>query len=291
MRRLHRLLIPSHRNAYRPHLLRRRSLMFLLALTLLAEGALVANLLARQSGHDFLAAIIQSEIIALTNAERAQNSVGVLAENKQLDRAAQQKADDMAQFGYFAHKDPQGREPWVWIDEAGYNYQYAGENLAVRFVDSKDVLVGWMSSPTHRANIVKPVYTDVGVGVAQGMYKGQPATFVVQYFGKPFAQGSVLGAQTAAPSLSDSLSRQFGRLLSEPRAATNWALGGIALLLVLALAFAFFRHLQIQAHDLLLPGAAVAVVALTLMFINQSALPGVIPDREAASVANAILVP
>src|SRR3989338_3900914 len=91
--------VPSHHNAYRPHLLRRRSLLFLLVLVLLAEGALVANLLARQSGHDFLAAIIQSEIISLTNAERAQNSVGVLAENKQLDRAAQQKADDMAQFG------------------------------------------------------------------------------------------------------------------------------------------------------------------------------------------------
>ena len=68
-------------------------------------------------------------------------------------------------------------------------------------------------------------------------------------------------------------------------------LGGIALLLMLALAFAFFHNIQIQAHDLLLPGTMVAVVALTLMLINVSALPGVIPDSQAASVANAILVP
>ena len=313
--------VPSHHNAYRPHLLRRRSLMFLLALALLAEGALVANLMARQSGHDFLAAVIQSEIISLTNAERTQNSVGELAENKQLDVAAQQKASDMAAKGYFAHDGPDGKTPWMWIDGSGYTYQYAGENLAVRFVDSKDVVAGWMASPTHRANIVKPAYTDIGVGIAQGMYKGQPATFVVQYFAAPAiavaaaattsvaaSSGTttvaasvpavqILGVETiAAPpppsaSFNDSLARQLGRVLSEPRAATNWTLGGIALLLMLAIAFALFHHIQIQAHDLLLPGTMVAVVALTLMLINVSALPGVIPDSQAASVANAILVP
>ena len=313
--------VPSHHNAYRPHLLRRRSLLFLLALALLAEGALVANLLARQSGHDFLAAVIQGEIILLTNAERAQNKVAALKESPLLDRSAQAKADDMAERGYFAHKDPQGREPWVWIQEAGYDYQYAGENLAVRFVDSQDVVAGWMASPTHRANIIKPSYTDIGVGIAQGVYKGQPATFVVQYFAAPAvavaaaattsvaaSSGTttvaasvpavqILGVETiAAPpppsaSFNDSLARQLGRVLSEPRAATNWTLGGIALLLMLALAFAFFHHIQIQAHDLLLPGTLVAVVALTLMLINTRALPGVIPDSQAASVANAILVP
>ena len=312
--------VPSHHNAYRPHLLRRRSLMFLLALALLAEGALVANLMARQSGHDFLAAVIQSEIISLTNAQRAQNSVGALVENKQLDVAAQQKADNMAKFSYFSHNGPDGKTPWEWIGESGYDYQYAGENLAVRFTDSKDVVVGWMASPTHRANIVKPAYTDVGVGIAQGMYKGEPATFVVQYFAAPAvavaaaattsvaaSSGTttvaavaptvqILGVETvAAPppssSFNDSRARQLGKLLSEPRAATNWMLGGIALLLTLALAFAFFHHIQIQAHDLLLPGTLVAVVALTLMLINVSALPGVIHDSQAASVANAILVP
>jgi|SRR3989344_4905892 len=315
--------VPSHHNAYRPHILRRRSLVFLLALALLAEGALVANLMARQSGHDFLAAVIQSEIISLTNAQRAQNSVGALVENKQLDVAAQQKADNMAKFSYFSHNGPDGKTPWEWIGESGYDYQYAGENLAVRFTDSKDVVVGWMASPTHRANIVKPAYTDVGVGIAQGMYKGEPATFVVQYFGKQAnhvtavaattsvavaATGTttvaasvpavqILGVETvAAPppppaSFNDSLARQLGKLLSEPRAATNWMLGGIALLLTISLAFAFFHHIQIQAHDLLVPGTLVAVVALTLMFINSNALPSVIPDSQAASVANAILLP
>ena len=312
--------VPSHRNAYRPHLLRRRALLFLLGVALVAEGALVANLLARQSGSSFLAAVIQSEILALTNAERAQNSVGTLKENTMLSHSAQAKADDMAARGYFAHQGPDGKQPWSWITAAGYNYRYAGENLAVRFVDSRDVVVAWMASPTHRANIVKHNYTEVGVGLAQGMYKGQPATFVVQHFGAPMAVAAakplpsaapvaaaaappapvVLGAEartvfenlgTPPPSLSGTLARQLSRVLSEPQATTSFILGGVLALLALALAVAFFHCIQIQAHDLLLPGAAVAMVALTLMIINARVPSEVIHDSQAASVANAILVP
>ena len=291
-RRLQDHVTPSHRNAYRPHLLRRRALLFLLAVILVAEGGLVFNLLARQSGSNFLAAVIQSEILHLTNAERAQNSVGTLKENTLLDRSAQAKADDMATRGYFAHNSPDGKQPWSWITAAGYNYRYAGENLAVRFVDSKDVVVAWMASPTHRANIVKPNYTEVGVGLAQGMYKGQPATFVVQHFGRPASR--VLGAEVSSaslPSLGGFIARQFSRMLSEPQATTSLILGGVLSLLALALALAFFHRIQIQAHDLLLPGAAVAVVALALMVINGSIPSEVIHDSQAASVVNAILLP
>ena len=291
MRFLHNLFVPSGRNAYRPHILRRRSLLFLLALALVAEGVLVANLIARQSGYDFLAAVIQSEIISLTNSERAQNNVKTLSENKKLNAAAQAKANDMVMRGYFAHQGPDGKEPWTWIQAAGYDYRYAGENLAVRFVDSKDVVSGWMASPTHRANMVKPVYTDIGVGIAQGMYKGQPATFVVQYFASPAATAAAAATYAPAASFSDSLARSLGKLASEPRATTAWILGGIIALLALGLALSFFLHMQIQAHDLLVPGTVVAVVAAALLIINSNLLTGVIHDSQAASVANAILFP
>lgn len=286
--------VPSHENAYRPHLLRKNALLFLLTITLLAEGSLVFNLIMRQSGHDFLAAVIQSEVIALTNTEREQNKVGDLAENALLDRSAQAKADDMAARGYFAHKGPDGKTPWAWIEGVGYDYQYAGENLAVRFVDSKDVMAGWMASPTHRANIVKSAYTEVGVGIAQGIYKGEPATFVVQHFAKPSKQavvarskGQVLGVSTGpAPSLQDSVIRQSARLLSEPRQTTAWILGAVAVLLMLALAFTFFHHIQIQSRDLLLPGTLVAGIALALLFLNTSLLSSTITaTNQAAGVA------
>lgn len=134
-------------------------------------------------GNGQSAAVIQLQVIALTNAERLQNNVGVLTENPLLDAAAKAKAQDMAANGYFAHVGPDGKKPWAWITEAGYTYRYAGENLAVRFNDSQEVVNAWMNSPTHRANIVKGVYREIGVATAQGLYEGQPATYIVQYFG------------------------------------------------------------------------------------------------------------
>jgi hypothetical protein len=102
-----------------------------------------------------------------------------------LNQAAQEKADDMAQNGYFAHTSPDGKTPWYWLDQVGYNYSYAGENLAVNFTDSQDVTAAWMNSPEHRANILKANYTEVGTGVAEGMYDGNETIFVAQDFGTP----------------------------------------------------------------------------------------------------------
>lgn len=188
--RLKHHFVPSPGNAYRPHILHRPWLVFFFVIILATEGFLVSNLIVRQSSQNFLAAVVPAEIIALTNTERASNNAGALTQDALLDKAAQAKADDMAANGYFSHVGPDGKTPWQWIAGSGYQYQYAGENLAVRFIDSSDVVNAWMESPTHRANIVKPVYTEIGVGVAQGMYEGASATYVVQYFGTPLAGGA-----------------------------------------------------------------------------------------------------
>ena len=95
------------------------------------------------------------------------------------------KASDMATSGYFAHISPRGLTPWYWLEQVGYNYQYAGENLAINFTDSQDVTNAWMASPEHRANIEKGQYTEVGTGVATGMYQGKQAIFVAQDFANP----------------------------------------------------------------------------------------------------------
>lgn len=136
-------------------------------------------------GGEQSAAVVESEIVALTNTERTDNNVPQLTENPVLDEAAQARAEDMAKKGYFSHTAPDGSLPWVWFDKFGYDYHYAGENLAVRFSDSGEVVNAWMASPTHRENIVKSDYTEIGVGVADGTYEGQPTTFVVQFFGTP----------------------------------------------------------------------------------------------------------
>lgn len=284
-------------------------MVFFLALVLATEGFLVASLVARQSGGSFLAAIIQSEIISMTNQERADNQVGMLMENKLLDAAAQAKADDMAAKGYFAHQSPDGRQPWDFITAAGYDYQYAGENLAVRFVDSKDVVNAWMASPEHRANIVKAQYTNIGVGIAEGTYKGAPATFVVQYFGNPAPTvvpaptpkvaerpsaapapaptGQVLGTAatpTPAPSnLINDATKQLPRLAAEPRSSAAWILGGIATLLILLIGLTFIARVQVQPTDLLLPGMVAAGIAVFFIVFN-SAFLGAASSQAASAI-------
>ncbi len=142
----------------------------------------------------FSSAITPTNIISLTNQTRTSLSLPPLHENADLDRSAQQKADDMLAHQYFAHNSPSGVTPWSWIKGAGYTYHYAGENLAVYFTQAEDVEAGWMASPTHRANIVDTRYNDIGVGVAEGTYNGYPAVFVVQHFGAP------AGSPTAPPT-------------------------------------------------------------------------------------------
>lgn len=188
-------LIPMRGNAYRPHVLTTPWLIFFLTIVLTSEGIFVSSLLVQQSGTQLVGAVLQGEVIALTNGERAQNNVGLLHENNLLDAAAQAKANDMAKHGYFSHVGPDGKEPWTWISQTGYAYQSAGENLAVRFSESADVVHAWMASPSHRANMVKPVYTEIGVGTAEGQFEGAPTIYVVQYFATPFSVASAQPTQ------------------------------------------------------------------------------------------------
>jgi len=288
--------VPSKDNAYRPHILRRPWLLFFLSLALAIEGFLVANLLVRQSSEVFLAAVVPGEIIALTNAQRTQHFVGALTEDATLARAAQAKAQDMARNGYFAHVGPNGTEPWSWILNAGYDYSYAGENLAVRFVDSSEVVEAWMESPTHRANIVKPAYTAMGVGVANGLYEGQPATYVVQYFAAPHALGASQGAsvgtvQTTLRTFADSLQRPFLRLVSEPKTTTTWVLGAIALVLLIAVVLGFFVHIHIQPTAMLMSGTGMALFALFLIGVNAHFLQMAPPSPAAVIGAPIFVVP
>lgn len=131
----------------------------------------------------FLAAVYPQAVVDLTNDYRQQNELGILSVNKLLLEAAQLKAEDMAGKSYFAHTSPEGITPWYWLDKVGYNFVYAGENLAVNFSDSKSVVQAWINSLSHRANILSQNFSEIGIATADGIYKGKEATFVVQYFG------------------------------------------------------------------------------------------------------------
>jgi hypothetical protein len=182
---LKKYFIPHHGNEFKPHFLRHESMMVFLFLVLAIEIGFLIQVFVIFDKTNFLASVLPGVLTNLTNDERKDNNAPPLTENSLLALAAELKAKDMAENGYFAHTSPDGKTPWYWLKQVGYSYSYAGENLAVNFFDSEDVARAWMNSPTHRANIVKDKYTEIGIGVANGVYEGRNTVFVAQFFGTP----------------------------------------------------------------------------------------------------------
>jgi hypothetical protein len=194
--------LPHQQNGYRPHLFSKTSVIALALFIIICEVGFIAQTKVVFLATDFLASVLPSVLTDLTNVARAENGLTTLTRNPLLDEAAQAAAQDMAAKGYFAHVAPDGTTPWHWLDVVGYKYSYAGQNLAVNFTDSENVETAWLNSPTHRENILKSQYTEVGFGTATGMYEGQETTFVVEYFGTPTAVAPVKAAPPAAPAVA-----------------------------------------------------------------------------------------
>ncbi len=159
--------------------------MFVLTLLTFVGANLHAYLW--QSSDWLVSTVLPAVVVKLTNAERSELAEAPLRRNSVLDSAAQMKANHMAKNEYFAHYAPNGTSPWYWFDQAGYTYAHAGENLAIHFTDSSEVVDAWMKSPTHRENIVNGNFTEIGVGTAKGEYEGYDTIYVVQLFGTPAA--------------------------------------------------------------------------------------------------------
>lgn len=181
---LKKYFIPHRENDHQPHILRSKAVNIIAAVIIFCELVFLFEIYGIFP-RNFMALILPDVLIDETNVSRSTNNLNTLKTNTILNTAAQLKANDMASKGYFSHTSPEGLTPWHWFELAGYKFSYAGENLAVNFVDSKDVVDAWMDSPGHRANILSDYFTEIGIGVADGKYNGQEATFIVQMFGRP----------------------------------------------------------------------------------------------------------
>ncbi len=182
------LFIPHENNNYRARSLHTDFLgfylVFALALSLVFKQVGLNNVLG------FATDISVDKLYQLTNSEREKNGLSYLTYNSKLSEAAAAKANNMFSENYWAHYSPSGKTPWDFILGTGYKYEYAGENLAKNFLFSDGVVTAWMNSPTHRENILKGEYTEVGYAIVNGTLNGEQTTLVVQMFGKP-AEGSI----------------------------------------------------------------------------------------------------
>jgi hypothetical protein len=133
--------------------------------------------------------LLQSKIITETDLQRQENgNLPALKENAELDQAASAKANDMFVSQYFEHVSPSGIDPGKLVQSFGYDYIVAGENLILgNFSSEQEVVQDWMNSPGHRANILNNRYTEIGVAVIKGTYKGETVWIGVQEFGLPLS--------------------------------------------------------------------------------------------------------
>ncbi|WP_369264721.1 CAP domain-containing protein [Streptomyces sp. R35] len=121
-----------------------------------------------------------SEVIALTNAERRAAGLPPLSGDPLLTIAAQAHSADMVARAFYSHTSPDGSQPWDRAAAAGCTRRTIGENIACGQRSPAEVVRGWMNSPGHRANILKPDFTHIGIGLAGG---GKAGTYWTQLFG------------------------------------------------------------------------------------------------------------
>jgi len=185
--KIHSWTIPHEGNEYKPYAVRHKSLATYSALLIGIKVFVLLLLFFSYPNPAEFSTITVNRIIELTNQERVAQGLESLRHSSILDLAAQKKATHMLEYNYFAHTAPDGTKPWHWFKEVKYNYTFAGENLAMNFVQAEDAVQAWMDSPTHRDNIISEDYSDIGVAVMIGELEGQETTLVVQLFGKTYA--------------------------------------------------------------------------------------------------------
>lgn len=219
------LLTPHHTNNHRARVLHLDALLFyVLAFAVFHVGLQWLH----RSYPDVLGYatdIHLEQLLAAVNTKREAAGLAALRFNDSLAAAAAEKAKDMFAKGYWAHQAPDGKSPWDFVTASGYRYAIAGENLAKNFSTSSAVVDAWMASQTHRENILKPQYKDIGFAIVNGVLAGEETTLVVQMFGAtggdlaqasqpPAKPVSVPAAQTQEAEIS--VLSQFGSVVSKP---------------------------------------------------------------------------
>ncbi len=136
------------------------------------------------------------DLLRAINAERAKAKLPTLKPNDTLTLISEFYACRLVEGDFFSHVDPfDGSTVDRRASDFGYPFLKIGENLAAGQRDAEQTLLEWLNSPGHKANILDPSYTDVGVAIKEGTKSGP---FWVLEFGRPITAGDEI--QTTAPT-------------------------------------------------------------------------------------------
>jgi uncharacterized protein YkwD len=114
---------------------------------------------------------LEEQMLALVNKERTERGLKPLKADPELIPVARAHSNDMFVRGYFAHLNPDGKNPFQRMKEANISFNTAGENLAL----AQTVEIAHnnlMNSPGHKANILNPSFGRVGIGILDGGFHG-----------------------------------------------------------------------------------------------------------------------
>ncbi|WKZ24388.1 MAG: CAP domain-containing protein [Patescibacteria group bacterium] len=125
-------------------------------------------------------------IMAESNKHRAKEGLSPLTLSPKLNEAAKLKVEDMFEYQYFEHISLKGDGPGDLAKKVDYDFLSVGENLALgNFKNDQELVDGWMNNPGHRANIMNPFYSEIGIAFGEGNFEDKKTWLIVQEFGLP----------------------------------------------------------------------------------------------------------
>lgn len=181
--RIHHLLLPRESNNHRAKILHHSGLIVIITLLLITQFGFFLTEQKYPGVLGITNNISVDDLVHQTNTKRQEQGLSALSYNEALSDAARRKAQHMLDNNYWAHNAPDGTTPWSFFKAAGYEYIFAGENLARGFSGTNEVLDAWMASPGHKENIMSPNYKEIGFAVVTGNLTGEETVLVVEMFG------------------------------------------------------------------------------------------------------------
>ena len=229
---LYCLVFPHEHNNHRAKFLHFKTLILVISVLTIGSFFFSSGFNPLASRIQALADISTQELLKFTNEKRVENGLPPLIVNSELENAAYAKAQDMFEKDYWAHNSPDGTTPWFFIKGAGYEYVYAGENLAKGFTDSGDVVNAWMASPSHKENLLSQNFKDVGFAVKAGRLGGEDTFLVVQEFGNKTAAPVERTSNKSPPSSNEAkvLAINFDSVTPSPAKSASY--GFIVLIII-----------------------------------------------------------
>jgi uncharacterized protein YkwD len=119
----------------------------------------------------------ETGLLRAVNATRAAHGLGTLQVDSTLTLAARSHSRDMLRGNYFAHGAFTARMLGFHVQGA-----FAGENLAWgngAYASAGTIVSEWLASPEHRANLLRPGFTRIGIGATQGTFLGRSGATVL----------------------------------------------------------------------------------------------------------------